>query len=123
VQIVDKGATTPYQEVDSGVQGGGFSRVRCFLRANESAFFSVLVCLVFGVGAFTPAGRAQTTSTIEGGINDRRGGGAGAEVRLPATRLVLTRQPDRRSGNYQLGQFRRETTSDGLALRVRHQGF
>src|SRR5260370_6569758 len=53
-----------------------------FFSTRRKCFFSVLVLLVFGLGAFTPAGRAQTTSTIEGSVTDHQGlAVAGAEGR------------------------------------------
>jgi hypothetical protein len=46
-------------------------------------FFSAFVFLILGFGAFTPAARGQTTSTIEGTVTDRQGLAiVGAEVRL-----------------------------------------
>jgi hypothetical protein len=35
--------------------------------------FSALACLSLGFSAFTPAARGQTTSTIEGSVNDKIG--------------------------------------------------
>jgi len=59
----------------------------------QKSLFSALICLFLGFGAFTPVGRAQTTSTIEGTVTDRQGlAVVGAECVWSATRLALTRQ-------------------------------
>jgi len=92
-----------------------------FSSSQRKCFFSVLVCLVFGVGAFTPAGRAQTTSTIEGGITDRQGlAVAGAEVRLAGDTVGFDKTTvTDGSGNYQLGAVPAGT----YKLTVSHSGF
>src|SRR5437773_867530 len=63
--------------------------------SRRKCFFAVLVCLVVGVGAFTPAARAQTASTgaLTGVVTDASGGtitGAGLRVTSQATGEVRT---------------------------------
>jgi len=89
--------------------------------SRRKCFFSVLVWLVFGVGAFTPAGRAQTTSTIEGSVTDRQGlAVAGAEVRLAGDTVGFDKTTvTDGSGNYQLGAVPAGT----YKLTVSHSGF
>ncbi len=89
--------------------------------SRRKCFFSVLVWLVFGVGAFTPAGRAQTTSTIEGSVTDRQGlAVAGAEVRLAGDTVGFDKTTvTDGNGNYQLGAVPAGT----YKLTVSHSGF
>ncbi len=63
--------------------------------SRRKCFFFVLVWIVFGVGAFTPAGRAQTASTgaLTGVVTDATGGtitGASLRVTSQATGEVRT---------------------------------
>jgi len=66
-----------------------------FSSSQRKCFFAVLVWLVVGVGAFTPAGRAQTASTgaLTGVVTDATGGtitGASLRVTSQATGEVRT---------------------------------
>ena len=92
-----------------------------FSSSRHKCFFSALICLVVGVGAFTPAGRAQTTSTIEGGITDRQGlAVAGAEVRLAGDTVGFDKTTvTDANGNYQLAAVPAGT----YRLTVSHSGF
>src|SRR6267378_4305823 len=96
-----------------------------FSSSQRKCFFSVLVCLVFGVGVFTPAGRAQTTSTIEGSVTDHQGlAVAGAEVRLAGDTVGFDKTTvTDASGNYQLeavpaGTYRLTVSHSGFATKV-----
>src|SRR6266481_6445002 len=93
--------------------------------SRRKCSFAVLVWLVFGLGVFTPAGRAQTTSTIEGSVTDHQGlAVAGAEVRLAGDTVGFdkTTATDA-SGNYQLeavpaGTYRLTVSHSGFATKV-----
>ena len=66
-----------------------------FSSSRQKSFGCVLVCLVLGLGAFTPAGRAQTASTgaLTGVVTDATGGtitGASLRVTSQATGEVRT---------------------------------
>src|SRR5260370_4877135 len=89
--------------------------------SRRKCFFAVLVWLVVGLGAFTPAGRAQATSTIEGSITDHQGlAVAGAEVRLAGDTVGFDKTTvTDGSGNYQLGTV----TAGTYKLTVSHSGF
>src|SRR5260370_2117923 len=88
---------------------------------RRKCFLAVLVCLVVGLGAFTPAARAQTTSTIEGSVTDRQGlGVAGAEVWLAGDTVGFDKATvTDGNGNYQLGAVPAGT----YKLTVSHSGF
>ncbi len=92
-----------------------------FSSSRYKCFFSALICLVVGVGAFTPAGRAQTTSTIEGSVTDRQGlAVAGAEVRLAGDTVGFDKTTvTDANGNYQLAAVPAGT----YRLTVSHSGF
>jgi hypothetical protein len=89
--------------------------------SRRERFFSVLVCLFFGLCAFAPAGRAQTTSTIEGSVTDRQGlAVAGAEVRLAGDTVGFDKTiVTDATGNYQLAAVPAGT----YRLTVSHSGF
>jgi len=83
--------------------------------------FPALICLFLGFCAFTPAARAQTTSTIEGSVTDHQGlAVAGAEVRLAGDTVGFdkTTMTDG-NGNYQLATVPAGT----YKLTVSHSGF
>jgi hypothetical protein len=87
--------------------------------------FSALVCLSIGFSAFTPAARAQTTSTIEGTVTDRQGlAVVGAEVRLVGDTLGFEKTTvTDGNGNYQLaavpaGTYRLTLSRSGFATKA-----
>jgi hypothetical protein len=87
--------------------------------------FSALICLFLGFGAFTPAARAQITSTIEGSVTDRQGlAVAGAEVRLVGDTLGFDKTTvTDGNGNYQLaavpaGTYRLTVSRSGFATKA-----
>jgi Carboxypeptidase regulatory-like domain/TonB dependent receptor/TonB-dependent Receptor Plug Domain len=84
-------------------------------------FFSTFICLFLGLGAFTSAARAQTTSTIEGSVTDRQGlAVAGAEVRLAGDTVGFDKTTvTDTTGNYQLAAVPAGT----YKLTVSHSGF
>ncbi len=93
--------------------------------SRRKCSFAVLVWLVFGLGVFTPAGRAQTTSTIEGSVTDHQGlAVAGAEVRLAGDTVGFDKTTvTDASGNYQLeavpaGTYRLTVSHSGFATKV-----
>ena len=104
---------------------------RWFLASSLSSaslrgrLFPAFVCLFLGLGAFTPAARAQTTSTIEGSVTDRQGlAVVGAEVRLVGDTVGFdkTTMTDG-NGNYQLaavpaGTYRLTVWRSGFATKA-----
>jgi hypothetical protein len=93
--------------------------------SRRERFYSALVCLFLGLGAFTPAARAQTTSTIEGSVTDRQGlAVAGAEVRLVSDTVGFDKTTvTDGNGNYQLaavpaGTYRLTVSRSGFATKA-----
>src|SRR5260370_14998356 len=92
-----------------------------FSSTRRKCYFAVLGCLFLCLGAFTPAARAKTTSTIEGSVTDRQGlAVAGAEVRLAGDTVGFDKTTvTDGNGNYQLGAVPAGT----YKLTVSHSGF
>src|SRR5258708_32770182 len=96
-----------------------------FSSSRYKCFFSALICLVVGVGAFTPAGREQSTSTTEGSVTARQGlAVAGADVRCAGDTVGCgkTTVTDA-NGNYQLaavpaGTYRRTVSHSGFGTKA-----
>ena len=91
----------------------------------QKSLFSALICLFFGFGAFTPVGRAQTTSTIEGTVTDRQGlAVVGADVRLVGDTVGFDKTTvTDGNGNYQLaavpaGTYRLTVSRSGFATKA-----
>ncbi|HKV63371.1 MAG TPA: TonB-dependent receptor [Candidatus Acidoferrum sp.] len=92
-----------------------------FSASPRKRLFPVFVCLFLGFSAFLPAGRAQTTSTVEGSVTDHQGlAVAGAEVRLAGDTVGFDKTTvTDANGNYQL-----EAVPAGTyRLTVSHSGF
>jgi hypothetical protein len=84
------------------------------------------VCLlVLGIASWTPALRAQTTSTIEGAVKDKQGAAiGGARVRLLSTELAMNRSTTTEvDGTYRLaalppGTYEIRAEKDGFQSEV-----
>src|SRR5260370_12350290 len=92
-----------------------------FSSSRRKCYFAVLGCLFLCLGAFTPAARAQTTSTMDGSVTDRQVlAVAGAEVRLAGDTVGFDKTTvTDGNGNYQLGAVPAGT----YKLTVSHSGF